>query len=361
MNHTNTKSPELLMRLLSISLASALGWAVLAPSVSWAQAGRSAAARSTEPSTPVPASSTSSAACPQREAGPSPDSGIRPRPLPHDSRLVVFPYDRNALYPVHLTFNRYIHLEFAEGERVQGSFVNDETEWEQRVALTRQDIFIRSRLRGASGSMTVITNRRRYQIELLDVTGCPGEARYQRVSWVGGDSGVFEDGGAVAPSPAQAVAASAGGPLVLSGTEPPLGVRTAAPSAGSPFAPVSPPPSPAGDDRVQVSRLNMEYAIEGDDEIKPSRVFDDGSRTWIHFASPMALRPAIFSVGKDGQGEPIEYVVAGQHFVLARTYPHGLLLKLGKQEVRIRNRASSCGFFDKACKNMTVTNVVGGD
>lgn len=52
--------------------------------------------------------------------------------------------------------------------------------------------------------------------------------------------------------------------------------------------------------RVDVARLNLEYQIEGDADIRPLRVFDDGSRTWIQFAGDMALRPAIFVVNNEG-------------------------------------------------------------
>lgn len=118
-----------------------------------------------------------------REKGANPQATITARPLPYDSRLVVFPYSHNALYPVYTAFNRQTHFEFEAGEKIKGSYVFDETEFEQKVSVTEQDVFIRPRVRGATGSMTVITNKRRYQIELLDVSNCPMESRYQRVSW----------------------------------------------------------------------------------------------------------------------------------------------------------------------------------
>ena len=117
-----------------------------------------------------------------RERGRSSDSAIIAKPLPHDSRLVIFPYDKNALFPINTIFNRFTHFEFESGEKILASYINDDTEWEQKVAATGSDILVRPRIRGAIGSMTTITDRRRYQIDLLDVSGCPNESRYQRVS-----------------------------------------------------------------------------------------------------------------------------------------------------------------------------------
>jgi type IV secretion system protein TrbG len=278
----------------------------------------------------------------QKERGPSSLSSIVARPLPHDSRLVVFPYDRNALYPVNTLFNRFTHFEFEQGERILASYINDETEWEQRVGATGRDIFVKPRVRGATGSMTTITDRRRYQIELLDISGCSQESRYQRVSWQVTD-GSFEDREAIGrlqpglPSPVK--------DLPLPGQEPPMATKTPREDAMS----------------VNLSGLNTEYTIEGDTELSPVMVMDDGKRTWIKFRQDQPLRPALFAVTPAGDAETVEYVPQGAYFVAPRVFTHGILLKLGKREVKIRNRSSKCGFFDSDCRNLSnIGNVSGG-
>lgn len=299
-----------------------------------------------------------------RERGPQPESAIVARPLPHDARLVVFPYDKNALYPVNTTFNRYTHLEFEEGELVKASYINDETEWEQRVAGTRRDIFVRPRVRSAQGSMTVITDRRRYQIDLLDVSGCPSESRYQRVSWHISE-GAYEDvellertGAAARPTRGASAAAGATAQTAVQAADSPFPPTTAAP-ASSKGGQVG--PDTGEQDLIQLSRLNLAYDIEGDAELRPERVFDDGVRTWVQFPKEMSLRPALFGVSPDGLGDPVEYAPRGHYFVIARVFAHGLLLKLGKQEVRIRNKASSssCGWLDSRCNKVQAANVLG--
>jgi hypothetical protein len=146
--------------------------------------------------TPTPSLSAAAAACPlsHGRAGAPSRSAPTARALPADPRL-VFPYDRNALYTVNAFFGLYTHLEFDEGEEIVGAYVNDETEFEMKVARTGHDVMIRPRNRGAVGGLTVITDRRRYEFDLLDISGCAevGEAvqRYQRVSFTYLD-GVYE-------------------------------------------------------------------------------------------------------------------------------------------------------------------------
>jgi len=277
-----------------------------------------------------------------REKGANPQATITARPLPYDSRLVVFPYSHNALYPVYTAFNRQTHFEFEPGEKIKGSYVFDETEFEQKVSITEQDIFIRPRVRGATGSMTVITNKRRYQIELLDVSNCPLESRYQRVSWQ------ISEGAYEARAERLPQESGQGADFVS------VGANNAAPSGSATGVR---PPQRENPDLVDLSRLNLEYAIEGASDIRPSRVFDDGQRTWIQYSRTIKLRPALFAINTEGQGEPVEYVPKEDAFFVNRVFTHGALLKLGTQEVRILNKSKRCGLFDAACKQVTPKNI----
>lgn len=283
--------------------------------------------------TPTSKLSASAQVCDELRDRSARDRALSARPSHLDNRLVVFPYHEHGLYTLHLQISSsHTHMEFSPDEQIVASFVNDETLFEQRVVeRTLRDVFVRSLVKGATGSVTVITTKRRYQIELFEVSECSNLPRYQRVSW----------------SYAQRSWES-------SNTDAALDVSMGQTRSGS-----VPEPSRTSNS-VDVSRLNLEYSIEGDAAIKPIRVFDDGTRTWLQFAGDMALRPAIFQVNEEGKGEPVDYLTEGNQFVLGRSFEHGLLLKLGKQEVRIRNLArSSCGWFNKDCRNVRVNNISG--
>lgn len=323
-------------------------------------------AKKGQPTVAAPISSASAATCPLngRTGAPS-RSAPTARALPADARLVVFPYDRNALYTVNAYFGLYTHLEFDEGEEIVGAYVNDETEFEMKVARTGHDVMIRPRNRGAIGGLTVITDRRRYEFDLLDISGCAevGETvqRYQRVSFTYLD-GVYE------PNRSGRGASNMAGAGIGAGSEgngrlPVLpGMRSAA-SATPGALEAGEPGTGAGsgaDWQVRLDQLNTDYSIEGPAEIAPVSVMDDGSRTIIKFAQRMELRPVLFAVGLDGNAEVVEYVANGSSFKVNRVFSHGAILKLGPQEVKIRNRTARCGWFDSTCRAVRATNIGGG-
>jgi type IV secretory pathway VirB9-like protein len=280
-----------------------------------------------------------------RERGRSSDSAIIAKPLPHDSRLVIFPYDKNALFPINTVFNRFTHFEFESGEKILASYINDDTEWEQKVAATGSDILVRPRIRGAVGSMTTITDRRRYQIDLLDVSACASESRYQRVSWQHSDAGFYEDKDAI--------------------NRLGRGMTQGLPVSPADMVMTKPASVMGGEDsdrdtlQVNLEGMNADYIIEGDKELSPIMVLDDGKRTWLKFSASLALRPALFSVTAEGNAETVEYTPRGAYFIVPKVFSHGILLKLGKREVKIRNKNSNCGWFNSACSRVNPANVVG--
>ena len=306
-------------------------------------------------SLPVQAQQVNTDVCQQLAARNADQRTLAARPSPLDNRLVVFPWAATGLYTLHTHHNLHTHIELDPGEKIIASYLNDETLYQQTaVESTLRDLFIRPLVKGAVGGLTVITDKRRYQIELYEVSACPNLTRYQRVSWHQ-PTGLWSAPGA--PGGASAAPSIHQGPEGVSPVAPNApgasGDQTAAIAADQLDLRVAP-------SRVDVSQLNLEYEITGDAQIRPLRVFDDGRRTFIQFPDNMGLRPAVFVVAHDGQGEPVEYIPKGNTFELARTFDHGLLLKLGKLEARVRNLAKSrCGWFNKACKGVSITNVGG--
>jgi type IV secretory pathway VirB9-like protein len=273
----------------------------------------------------------------QKSTGATGATAISPKAMPQDSRLVVYAYDANALYPVNAYFNRFTHFEFEPGESVVGSYINDDTEWEMKVAGTGRDVMLRPKVRGATGSMTTITDRRRYQIELFDVSVCASELRYQRVSWTYHDS-VYENpqlmglgrsgaktmgsqtgsaglsgsggfggvGAALPPLPGMVSTDSGSGAGSMPGRMP---MHAGTPSGVLPSSLFGAPGAQTtGLPMVRLESINTEYSVEGDAELLPVSVMDDGQRTVFKFRDAMALRPALFAVGTDGTAETVEYM-----------------------------------------------------
>jgi len=294
--------------------------------------------RQVRPPAGAQSAATADPRCPNREVATVPGAAFSARPLAHDARLVVFPYSRDALFPVNAVFNRYVHFEFESGERIVASYINDETEWEMKVSNTERDVLVRPKVKGASGSMVTITDRRRYQIELTEVSMCPGEWRYQRVSWT------HQDGSYENPAAIEQLRAEASRPV-------PQPTAGGVPTMSTPAAATDPL-------RLSLASVNTAYDIDGDKDLAPSAVVDDGRRTILKFPARMTLRPVLFAVAADGKAEAVEYVTADTHFLVNRVFEHGLMLKLGAREARIRNRSSHCGWFDQACRRLDASNII---
>lgn len=301
----------------------------------------SQAAKTITPKDSAPLASS----CGEREYGAS--SSIVGRSSASDLRLIVFPFDHNALFPVNTAFNKFTHFEFEPGEKILGSYLNDDTEFEMKVSSTGRDIFVRPKVRGAVGAMTVISDHRRYEIELVDIAGCSGKPRYQRVSWLYSDA-IYEDRQALA---------SLGG----SGSQ--AGRVTAAANAPLPGM-VEPLRQPDPHDllRVDLKNVNDAYVIEGEPELAPVSVLDDGNRTLIKFPAEMKLRPVLFALSPDGQAEAVSYVPVDAYFVVPnRVFTHGAMLRLGAREVTILPKPKNCSWW-QSCRPTGVkpTNMVGG-
>jgi type IV secretion system protein VirB9 len=221
-------------------------------------------------------------------------------------RLVVFPYDRNNTYPIQLMEGLNTHLEFPEGEYVKTLSVSncgqDSPYWSCILSEDRRHIWIKPKLPEQTNVGTIVTNRRVYEISLHAVV--PGRDWYQRVTWEGGwqDQGYYEFREPKSPGgdPARADAQKA----------------------------------PAG---MAPERLRFSYAIEGDAPFRPQMVFDDGRFTWIRLAPNVQELPALFVLSGD-EVELVNYTQRGDYLLINRLVP-GLLLKLGKAEVRVRNAA----------------------
>lgn len=98
---------------------------------------------------------------------------------------------------------------------------------------------------------------------------------------------------------------------------------------------------PAATPDLAVARLNFAYRIEGAKvSWRPTRVFDDGARTYVEFAPSIAMSdlPPLFAIGADGQSsELVNYHVAGQRIVVDRILDRAeLRLGQGRGERRVR-------------------------
>jgi type IV secretion system protein VirB9 len=90
---------------------------------------------------------------------------------------------------------------------------------------------------------------------------------------------------------------------------------------------------------IAVERMNFDYRIRGGNEhIRPLRVFDDGSKTFIQMPAEIQHReaPALVLVGSDGKSEMANYRVQQQTYVVDRLFDRAeLVLGAGKKAEKV--------------------------
>jgi type IV secretion system protein VirB9 len=288
---------------------------------------------------------------------------LKPQASPYDPALVVFPYDPNYIYPILTRVGLFTHVQLADGERVTGFYLSDTLRWQSHTTSARQDLFLKPTLEDIDTVGTLITTKRRYQLSFKTVDEDAAKAGkvhwYQRVSWAVGEG--FYEGNAGNIENVGNVDNGGGGrmaPVMPSRIQE---ARTSADDIGSDssgFAGLR----AGGGVTVQVDKLNFGYAVEGDATFKPLMVFDDGRFTWIKFSPKLQDLPALFVIGQSGAAEIENFLPppkGSDYYEIPRVLTHGALLKLGTDEVRIKNRLEHCGgLFQSACK--LVFNINGG-
>ena len=90
---------------------------------------------------------------------------------------------------------------------------------------------------------------------------------------------------------------------------------------------------------VTVEQMNFDYTVRGGDEhIRPVRVFDDGTKTYIQMPPELQHReaPVLLVVGKDGKGEMTNYRVKDQTYIVDRLFDRAnLVLGSGKKAQQV--------------------------
>lgn len=71
-------------------------------------------------------------------------------------------------------------------------------------------------------------------------------------------------------------------------------------------------------DLSQPENLNFKYSIQGHPDLKPLRVFDDGTFTYIQFHRKNTTIPAIFGVDSEGYEFLLNFRIVGEYVVIER-------------------------------------------
>jgi type IV secretion system protein VirB9 len=213
-----------------------------------------------------------------------------PEPGPGDPRLRQFLYDPNEVVAIQAALGYEMTIEFDPSERIENVSLGDSLSWQVTPNRKATLLFLKPMAKGASTSMTVVTNQRIYSFLLTAVETKRGDPNQMlRLKFV-------------YPEP----------PAVLAEVEPP-------------------PPPPRPED------FNFDYSNKGSKALYPIRVFDDGKATYFQFDAKREA-PAVFFVAPDGKEEMANTRVSGPYTVADITAEY-FVLRYGKSKADIRNNA----------------------
>lgn len=199
--------------------------------------------------------------------------GQAPRALDYDPRIETLAWHQGADLPLRTTAGGSLTMIFGPGEAVQTVVVGDPSAVEISVAPQADSLTVHTLRVPRDASITVRTQLRDYRFKLA----------------VGAANNV-----------AYAVH---------------FAFEAAAPPAPEPVL----PPSTA-------THL---YAIKGETSLRPRRVSDDGTKTFIEWSDDQAL-PAVFAFNAQGEEETVDNYMRQGVMVIDRVYPK-LVFRIGKR------------------------------
>jgi type IV secretion system protein VirB9 len=235
---------------------------------------------------------------------------------PLDSRVVVFPFNKDGIFDINTRTNRFTRLEFAQGEQVKAFYISDTIQWETHVSGDKRNILIKPIQPRIATSATVITNKRTYDFDLTE-----GKGQWmQRVNW----TVPFED-----PSLQ----------YLQSGFFDQTASASSYPSGSSRQHNLGAPCNGAK------LNQNTRYQVEqpGGVRFVPTHIWDDGRYTCIALPEKTAEIPALFALDAEGKTELVDYKFLEGVMIAPRVLDYGAVLKLGRDEVRISYKDSKDG------------------
>jgi len=213
--------------------------------------------------------------------GAAAQAQVSPTPSFDDPRMQTVAYD--PARPVRLVMfpDASLAVTLLAGEQIERLAVSDPQAFEAQTTPANDGFIVRALRPGASARMLVDTAQRRYEFDLA--TG-DGLAAARVVRFVGS-------------SPAAAAVSLA----------------------------AQPAPAPA---------MTGEYRLSGEATLLPSRIADDGTRTYLEWDAYQSL-PAVFGIGFNGEEEVVDGYMRNGVFTIDRVYGE-LVFRIDKMRARAR-------------------------
>jgi len=228
------------------------------------------------------------------------DVAAKATPAPKENRIVTYNYSPDIIFRLLTLPELHTHIQLAEDEGViETPVVGDSTQW--RVSGGPRNLYVKPLRFDLETSMTLVTNKRTYQIQLVSGHSASGDA-YQKVSFL------YPDRDLEIKLRKDAEAGAAEAEKVR------LADQVIAPN-------------------IDPTSLDFGFDIEGKASFRPTAVYTNGKFTFLVMPDTQDS-PAVFLLDEQNNPSLINYQVKGRMIVVERAAQR-LLLKLGTVEVHV--------------------------
>ena len=223
-------------------------------------------------------------------------AAVRPLPGPADPRIRTVVYNPREVVTITGQLGYQMLIEFAPAERIENISIGDSAAWQVTPNKKADLLFLKPIDRVPSTNMTVVTNLRRYNFELIATAASAGTRRAQTY-----------DVRFIYPNEE-------------------LAAGTAAAIPETPLSDATPPDG-----------WNFAYSYTGSKTNVPARVFDDGRFTYFQWPDGVDT-PAIFVIGADGKESLVNHITKGRYLVVEQL-AGAFVLRAGTQVTQVFNDA----------------------
>lgn len=222
--------------------------------------------------------------------GPEPVwAQLREVPIPGsvDPRVQTVLFKEDSVVALRGHYGYQMMIEFGADERIENVSIGDSLAWQVTPNRRADTLFVKPIEFDAATNMSVITSKRRYTFQLSaeEPTG-PGD------------------------------------PNII------YRVKFTYPPEAASAEPKDLLPQPQ-------ANSNQNYSVSGSTRNVPSRIFDDGQRTYFEWPSAAAT-PAVFALSADGSESLVNFIMRGNMMVVERVGP-AFVLRNGPDQTVVVN------------------------
>lgn len=214
---------------------------------------------------------------------------MREVPIPGavDPRVQTVLFKEDSVVALRGHYGYQMMIEFGADERIENVSIGDSLAWQVTPNRRADTLFVKPIEFDAATNMSVITSKRRYTFQLSaeEPTG-PGD------------------------------------PNII------YRVKFTYPPEAAPAEPKDLVPQPT-------AGSNQNYSVSGSTRNVPSRIFDDGQRTYLEWPAGAAT-PAVFALSADGSESLVNFIMRGNVMVVERVGP-AFILRNGVDQTIVSN------------------------